>query len=83
MTAVLTQAPHPYAAMLFVDFLHSTEGQQLYRDAFYVPANPKVQSQMPELHPAVGKYKANIVSPEDLGANIDKWTDLYKKMFVK
>jgi ABC-type Fe3+ transport system substrate-binding protein len=34
--------PHPYAAMLFIDYLLSKEGQSKLRDADYFPAHPDV-----------------------------------------
>jgi iron(III) transport system substrate-binding protein len=36
-------APHPHAAMLFLDFLASKDGGQLQlRDGSYIPAHPQV-----------------------------------------
>ena len=33
--AVLANAPHPHAALLFVDFLISPAGQKMYTELFY------------------------------------------------
>ena len=33
--AVISNSPHPHAALLFVDFLVSPEGQKMYSDLFY------------------------------------------------
>src|SRR5258708_2274062 len=33
--AVIANAPNPHAALLFVDFLISPEGQKMYSDLFY------------------------------------------------
>jgi iron(III) transport system substrate-binding protein len=36
-------APHPYAAMLFIDFAESREGQEVLRAAQYLSPNPAVK----------------------------------------
>jgi ABC-type Fe3+ transport system substrate-binding protein len=40
---VLKGARHPHAAMLFVDFILSTEAQRLMQAAEYFPSNPNVE----------------------------------------
>src|SRR6266567_26159 len=48
-------APHPNAAKLLVDFIISREGQQVFRDADYIPAHPDIAALVPTLKPAEGK----------------------------
>lgn len=47
-----TDAPHPNAAMLLIDFVLSREGQEVLRAAEYFSANPKVEIS-PMLRPIV------------------------------
>ncbi|TMH91357.1 MAG: extracellular solute-binding protein [Betaproteobacteria bacterium] len=44
--AVARRAPHPYAALLFYDFLIGDEGQRLFAQRDYVPASGAVPSPM-------------------------------------
>jgi iron(III) transport system substrate-binding protein len=72
---VFKRAPHPYAAVLFVDFLLSEEGQRILAANGMVPTNLKVQ-RLPE-----GVKLAFM----DVGAYLDenaKWARLYREIFV-
>lgn len=65
---VAKQAPHPHAALLFVDFVLSPEGQRLIKAANRVPVNRMVDSPFE-------KYNFRII---DLGAMLDEW-DTWEK----
>jgi ABC-type Fe3+ transport system substrate-binding protein len=45
--SVHKNAPHPNAAKLLVDFITSSEGQNIFRDAEYLPADPTVPALTP------------------------------------
>jgi iron(III) transport system substrate-binding protein len=69
------RAPHPYAAVLFVDFLLSEEGQKILSQHNIVPTNLKVQ-RLPQ--------DVKLVFM-DVGRYLDesaKWTRLYRDIFV-
>lgn len=66
--AVAKRAPHPHAAMLFVDFVLSPEGQRHFKAANRVPVNRKIES-------AFNKDLFRIV---DLAAVLDEW-DTWEK----
>ena len=72
---VFRRAPHPYAAVLFVDFLLGEEGQTILASHNIVPTNLKVQ-RLPKdvklVFMDVGKY---------LDENA-KWTKIFKDTFV-
>jgi len=73
--AAFKRAPHPYAAILFVDFLLSEEGQKILAANSVVPTNLKVQRLPADINLVfmdVGKY---------LDDNA-KWTRLYRDIFV-
>lgn len=60
--------PHPYAAMLLVDFLLSKEGQEIMAKAEYFPARPDVPA-LPMLAPIVPQnagFTENYISPKQL-----------------
>jgi ABC-type Fe3+ transport system substrate-binding protein len=73
--------PHPNAALLFVEFALSREGQQVFQKAGYVPSRPDVPPLDPELSPATGHFKANIVSPETVVKNRRHWDEVYRQLF--
>jgi iron(III) transport system substrate-binding protein len=72
---VLKRAAHPYAAVLFSDFLLSEDGQRILARHNIVPTNTKVQ-RLPAgvklVFMDVGKY---------LDENA-KWARTYKDIFV-
>jgi ABC-type Fe3+ transport system substrate-binding protein len=80
--AALTKgAPHPNAGKLFIDFLVSPEGQNIFRDADYIPVDPKIAPRHPELKPDGTKLRAVYFSPEQIDAGMPKWMNIYKEYF--
>ena len=45
-------APHPNAARLFIDFMVSRTGQEIFRDNDYLPMHPDINAKIPELRPS-------------------------------
>ncbi|MDB5534000.1 MAG: putative binding protein component of iron transporter precursor [Hyphomicrobiales bacterium] len=78
-TGVTKAAPHPNAGKLLLDFLISEEGQNIYRDAFYIPAHPNVKPIEPELAPS--NYHAIFLTPAEANEKMPKWLDVQKEMF--
>jgi ABC-type Fe3+ transport system substrate-binding protein len=74
-------APHPNAARLFVDFALSREGQEVFRDAGYLPARSDVLPLTPTLRPQEGGFKANVFPPEAVDRNLAHWSDIYAAIF--
>jgi iron(III) transport system substrate-binding protein len=76
--ALPLHAPHPYAAMLFVDFLMSKEGQALYRKIGYVPARegmaPPEEAHLQKLYLA---NRPNYVQ------EFEQWSQLTQQVFMK
>src|SRR6266853_384346 len=73
---VAKQAPHPHAALLFVDFVLSPEGQRFIMAASRVPVNRKVESsfdqrsfRIVELAPVVDEW--------------DTWERRWQALFLK
>jgi ABC-type Fe3+ transport system substrate-binding protein len=77
--------PHPYAAMLFIDYILSKEGQQRLRAADYFPARPDV-SASPDLDKIVPKkigLHENFISPTKMNTDLAKSRALYQELFAK
>jgi iron(III) transport system substrate-binding protein len=80
---VLKGTKHPHAAMLFVDFMLSTEAQRLLRAAEYFPSNPNVEP-LPGLKAIVPKnagIPALMLTSELLEELTPKSVELYKRYF--
>lgn len=77
--------PHPHAAMLFIDFLLSKEGQSVLRDAEYFPGRPDVApiSDLDPLVPAKAGVAENYISQEASTADLPKARELFQKYFQK
>jgi ABC-type Fe3+ transport system substrate-binding protein len=81
VASITKDAPHPNAAKLFLDFLVSKEGQQLYRDADYMPMDPEVPAKDPSMRPDDKTFKALYFTPEEIYENMPKWAAVYKEIF--
>ncbi len=69
---VFRKAPHPHAALLFVDFF-LTDGQRILAERGNVPTNRRVKAPPPDL---IFVDSAKFL---DQG---DKWTKLFRDVFV-
>jgi len=74
-------ASHPNAAKLFLDFMISRAGQEVFRDVDYVPMRPDVPAKSPELKPDTGGYKALMLTPEEIDADGPHWAKVYEELF--
>jgi ABC-type Fe3+ transport system substrate-binding protein len=80
---VAKNAPHPHAAMLFLDFMLSRKGQRVFQAANYLPAHPEVPALQADLKPGVRFKKANYLSPEVLFDKSDEWAEYFEKEFLR
>jgi ABC-type Fe3+ transport system substrate-binding protein len=81
---VAKNAPHPHAAMLFLDFMLSKKGQRVFQQANYLPAHPEIPALQADLKPGGGRFKkANYLSPEMLYDKGNDWVDYFQKEFMK
>ena len=79
--SVHKNAPHPNAAKLLVDFIISPEGQNIFRDAEYLPADPAVPALTPSLKPDEGRFRTHFFTPEQTEDNIVAWKKVYDDLF--
>jgi iron(III) transport system substrate-binding protein len=77
--------PHPYAAMLFIDYLLSKDGQQKLQGADYFPTHPGVQAS-PDLDKIVPQkigLRENFIAPAKMNADLARSRSLYQELFAK
>lgn len=79
--SVVQKAPHPNAAKLLVDFLVSAEGQAIYRDNGYIPANPKVAALDADLIPDGKELVGKFYTPEKIDEELPKWEKTFHEIF--
>jgi iron(III) transport system substrate-binding protein len=72
---VAAQAPHPHAALLFVDFVLSAEGQQLFESMGRVPASTRVKS-------ALNNFPFILVEPATVLDEAQKWEKVWDDLFL-
>lgn len=72
---VALQAPRPHAALLFVDFMLSKEGQSILRDHSRVPANLTVETQL-------NKFAFEMIDPAIVLDENDKWERHWSELFL-
>jgi ABC-type Fe3+ transport system substrate-binding protein len=81
LVAMTNGAPHPNAGLLFIEFMTSKEGQQIFQKADYLPARPDVPPLIPELIPENGGFAGNVVTPAITAMAYDHWNDVFKELF--
>jgi ABC-type Fe3+ transport system substrate-binding protein len=53
-------APHPNAAMRFLDFVLSKKGQRVFQAVNYLPAHPEVAALQADLKPGIRFQKGQL-----------------------
>ena len=76
-----TLGPHPNAALLFLEFALSREGQTVLQKAGYIPSRPDVPPFDPKLLPEAGGFKANVITPDVVAKNRKHWEEIYTQLF--
>jgi ABC-type Fe3+ transport system substrate-binding protein len=79
--SVHKDAPHPNAAKLLADFMVSPQGQQIFRAAEYLPADPAVPALTPSLEAEGGKFRARFFTPEQTEDKMPEWKKVYDDLF--
>ena len=73
---VSNRAPHPHAAMLFVDFMLSKDGQELLKARNRVPASKLVASKLND-------FPFRMIDPVIVLDEGQKWDKLWSELFLK
>ncbi|MGH3741882.1 MAG: ABC transporter substrate-binding protein [Micromonosporaceae bacterium] len=71
---VVKNAPHPYAARLWVNYLLSDDGQQSVANDWRIPANQEVQPKQPDLQQ--GTYNM-VLAGEEVMKNFSEYNSLF------
>ncbi len=79
--SIVKNGPNTDAAKLFLDFLTSAEGQAFFRDADYIPVDPKVPPLEPSLRPDGKTLRTKYFTPAQVDENLTKWSDIAKDIF--
>jgi iron(III) transport system substrate-binding protein len=74
--AVAKRAQRPHAALLFVDFMLSLEGQTLIKDRNRVPASTAVDTNL-------NKFPFEMIDPVIVLDEADKWDRIWSELFLK
>ena len=74
--AVARNAPHPHAALLFVDFVLSPEGQELLNSMGRVPVSTKVRTDL-------NRFPYTMVDPVTVLDEQEKWNRLWEGLFIR
>lgn len=75
--AVAKNAPHPAAALLYVDFvLSAEEGQKMYEAMGRPPANTKIKS-------SLTNFNYSVIDPVIVLDEAEKWNKLWEELFLK
>jgi iron(III) transport system substrate-binding protein len=78
---VVKGAPHPNAAKLFIEYLLSEEGQKVFREANYLPADPTIEAKTPTLKPDAGHFEVTTISPDTMERHLKDWTRCFSETF--
>jgi ABC-type Fe3+ transport system substrate-binding protein len=81
IAGVTTGAPHPNAGRLFLDFITSRAGQELFREVNYIPMHPDIPAKDPQLKAEQGGYNSIVLSPEDVDTNAARYAKIYETIF--
>jgi ABC-type Fe3+ transport system substrate-binding protein len=81
VASLLKGAPHPNAGKLLLEFLTSEEGQRIFAAADYIPAMPGVPAKFASLKPDAGGFSAQVLPPEMLAQNSERWMGILKDLF--
>jgi ABC-type Fe3+ transport system substrate-binding protein len=77
---MLSKAPHPNSAKLFIDFFLSKETQQFLVTMNRVPARLDIEPVSPKLSPA--KLKITVIRPE-MSEKFERYSQEFKETFAK
>ncbi len=78
-SGMVVKAPNPHAALLFLDFLHSKEGQQAVLKGGLSSARNDVGSLTQKFKKV---YIESRYPPEELEKKFDEWDGLKRKLFI-
>ncbi|HEU5462804.1 MAG TPA: extracellular solute-binding protein [Candidatus Binatia bacterium] len=79
-SGMIVNAPHPHAALLFLDYLHSKPGQQVAMKGGLSSARSDIGSLEQKFKKI---YMESKYSPEELEKKFNEWEALMRKLFIR
>jgi ABC-type Fe3+ transport system substrate-binding protein len=77
---MMTNAPHPHAALLFLDYLHSKEGQQVVMKGGLSSAREDLGSSERKFKKI---YQETQYSSEEFEKKFTEWEALMRQLFIR
>lgn len=82
LIGLIKDGPNPNAGKLLIEFVLSDEGQEVLRNANYVPASQAVQPVDPNMRPGPDSdTKVMMMTPDLIENNVDKWIAVMNEKF--
>jgi len=81
VAGVTAGAPHPNAGRLFLDFITSRAGQDIFREANYIPMHPDIPAKDPMMKATSGGFNSIVLSPEDVDTNAPRYKKIFEEIF--
>jgi iron(III) transport system substrate-binding protein len=78
-SGMVLNAPHPHAALLFLDYLHSKEGQQVAMKGGLSSARTDIGSLEQKFKKV---YMESKYTPEEFEKKINEWETLMRRLFI-
>jgi iron(III) transport system substrate-binding protein len=79
-SGLIVNAPHPHAALLFLDYLHSKFGQQVAMKGGLSSARTDIGSLEQKFNKI---YMESKYSPEEMEKKFNEWEALMRKLFIR
>jgi iron(III) transport system substrate-binding protein len=79
-SGMTTNAPHPHAALLFLDYLHSNEGQQVVMRGGLSSAREDIGSLQRKFKKT---YQEAQYSSEEFEKKFSEWQELMRQLFIR
>jgi len=73
--ALMKNAPHPYSALLFADFLISPEAQQMLSNMGRPPASKQIKTEL-------NNFNYVLTEPATIVEEAEKWSQVWSKLFL-
>ncbi len=80
-SALVSKAPHPYSAVLLLDYLHSKEGQTAARDGQLI-SSPRKDVPTSGLPPFKKLVLSQKYTPDEYATQAAQWEKLFKQLFL-
>lgn len=81
IASIVKNSPHPNAAKLLLSYMISDDGQKVFREADYLPAQPRIPAKDPKLKPEGGGFKAYYQLPAEIDQKMPHWVDVFTQLF--